>query len=66
MFRDSLLVKYKGNSLPGLEQIEQGHFEAWHWDESRPVRADEWSAVVQGGHGLKLAFILGAWFSSPK
>ncbi|KAE9365771.1 hypothetical protein N431DRAFT_516548 [Stipitochalara longipes BDJ] len=65
-FIDILSHKYKSEELPGLTQIERGHFGVFDWDENKGIDLDNWSSVVKGRSGIKLAFIMTTWHGFPR
>jgi hypothetical protein len=64
-FISILIHKYKSKHLPGLPQIERGHFAALDWNEIAYINSDNWDLVVKGGPGIKLAFVMGTWHGLP-
>jgi hypothetical protein len=60
-----LTHKYKSKQLPGLFQIQRGHFGALNWSETTYINPDNWESMVREGRGIKLAFIMSIWLGFP-
>ncbi|KAN0090555.1 hypothetical protein V8E51_019134 [Hyaloscypha variabilis] len=65
-FIDILSHKYKSKKLPGLTQIERGHFRVFDWNENRVISPNNWTTVMKGRSGIKLAFIMMTWHGLPR
>ncbi|KUJ08875.1 uncharacterized protein LY89DRAFT_328516 [Mollisia scopiformis] len=60
-----LTHKYKSKQLPGLPQVQRGHFGALNWSESTYITLDNWESMVREGGGVKIAFIMSTWHGFP-
>jgi hypothetical protein len=65
LFISILTHKYKSKELPGLSQIQRGHFRALNWSETTHINLDNWESMVREGRGIKLAFIMSTWHGFP-
>ncbi|CAH0045203.1 unnamed protein product [Clonostachys solani] len=52
--------------MPGLAQIERGHFIAYHWNTNRLICASEWPAIIKEGYGIRIAFVMGTWLGQSR
>ncbi|CAH0035979.1 unnamed protein product [Clonostachys rhizophaga] len=60
------MLAIRFESMPGLEQIKQGHFIAYHWNISRLICASEWPTVIKEGYGIRIAFVMGTWLPKKR
>jgi hypothetical protein len=57
---------YSSRNLPGLRQVQRGHFEAFDWSDTVRLNSDNWATLVEKQQGIRISFVMCTWSGFPR